>query len=115
MSTSVDKMISRKRAVEICGISKNSIVRLEQKGLFPPHIKVGARVFYSLTEVLEWVRQRKGERSAAWQDIAERRAHRAAEIEKLLAEAALARAQLDQLAHAPRTKVRRICQCGAAV
>ena len=63
MTSTVDKLISRRRACEVTGLSKNTLVRLEQRQLFPPHLKVGARVLYSLVEVLDWVRQRKNERS----------------------------------------------------
>ena len=111
--SSADKLISRRRACEVTGLSKNTLVRLEQRQLFPPKVRVGSRVFYSLVEVLDWVRARKNGRSVAWQDVVERREHRRAETEMFRVQAELNRMQIDELAHSPRYKKR--CSCGASL
>lgn len=107
-------LISRRDTVKLCGISKATLAKLESEGRFPPGIKIRSWRYYSLAEVQQWIVARLNEgRKHSWQHHLDQQALRKAETEKALAEAALARAQIDALRTAPRTKRR--CRCGVSI
>jgi prophage regulatory protein len=116
---SADRLISRRKAGELAGLSKSSIFRLEKAGRFPPGLKIKPNVVrYSESEVLAWVEQRKREgRKNSWAHAMAERERREAETLKLQNEAALAAAALDELAQRPRTPRRpTVCtRCGGSL
>jgi prophage regulatory protein len=52
----IDRIIDKKELTQLIPYSEVQIQRLEQKGLFPKRIKIGAnRVGWSLNEINEWI------------------------------------------------------------
>jgi predicted DNA-binding transcriptional regulator AlpA len=98
-----DELITRRQAAAMTKFSPRTLVRWERLGLFPASIKVGGCCRYSLREIEAFIQAlMDGRGETAWsRRQADREAQRAA-VEKALAETKLARAQLEELAHAPR-------------
>lgn len=57
-----DQLLTRKEVLARCGISRQTVDRLEAKGLFPKRTRLGegqfARVVWSQTEVDAWIEER---------------------------------------------------------
>lgn len=50
-----DRLLSRKERKARVPASDMTIYRWEKAGLFPKRISVGGRVFWRLSEILEWI------------------------------------------------------------
>ena len=55
MSASADKLISRRRAAELIGVTTRTLMRWEKAGLFLAPIRIGRLVRYSLREILQFI------------------------------------------------------------
>lgn len=58
MSEQIQRLITMKEVIHICGLSRPSVYRLMDAGEFPRQISVGERsVRWIEDEVVEWVKQ----------------------------------------------------------
>ena len=59
------RIISKRELLELVSAAYSTIGRWEKVGLFPKRVKLGPnRVGWVLTEVLEWIEQKKKSRAA---------------------------------------------------
>ena len=62
-SIQTNRQLRLPKVIELTGLSKSSIYRLEALNLFPQRCKIGLRaVSWPEDEVMEWSAQRKAER-----------------------------------------------------
>jgi predicted DNA-binding transcriptional regulator AlpA len=101
MSVLADKLISRRRAAELVGVTPRTLMRWEKAGLFLAPVSIGRLVRYSLRELLQFVDDLKaGRGETPWSRRREQREHARLEHELRLA-------QLEQFRTAPRAPPRR--------
>jgi prophage regulatory protein len=57
--TEPDRMLRRRRVLELIGVSGPTLWRMERAGLFPRHVQISIRaVGYLERDVLQWIRSR---------------------------------------------------------
>lgn len=53
-----DRIIRVREVVIICGVSRDTIRRMEQRGQFPRRVKIGGSVGWRLSEIRQWLAER---------------------------------------------------------